>query len=197
MTTILGFISRAVALTCCGAALLWWAGGFSAALAGENVSGKAVFLITPATRIPLGSSEDDHVMVHSAERATQLKFNGSDLFEHCTMLRTSTCDLVHGRGSCFGYHIFDSREGDRLLAKFSGVLLPESSSDKKPPEAVVRGTWVYVKGYGKFADIQGGGNYRGRYLSATEYELEWSGELVRSVQLDSSNANKEGENHVP
>ena len=181
-------------MACCGGALLWWVGGFSYAFAGQSVSGKAVFLVTPPTRILLGLAEDDHVMVHSAERGTQLEFNGSDLFEHCTLLRTSTCDLVRGRGSCFGYHIFESSDGDRLLAKFSGVLLPEANSDKKPPEAIVRGTWVYVKGYGKFADIKGGGSYRGRYLSSSEYELEWSGELVRR---DAPDSRQQGEIHVP
>ena len=193
MTTILGIVLRAVAIAGLGAALLWWVDGFSNAVAGESVSGKAVFLITPATRIPLGSPEDDHVMVHSSERATQLEFNGSDLLKNCSLLRTSTCDLVRGRGNCFGYHIFESSDGDRLLAKFSGVLLPESVSDKKPPEAVMRGTWIYVKGSGKFANGKGGGSYRGRYLSTTEYALEWSGELVRSAQNSPTNSSKEGE----
>jgi hypothetical protein len=191
MTTILGIVLRAVAIAGLGAALLWWVDGFSNAVAGESVSGKAIFLITPATRISLGAPEDDHVMVHSSERGTQLEFNGSELLKDCSLLRTSTCDLVRGRGNCFGYHIFESSDGDRLLAKFSGVLLPESSSDKKPPEAVVRGTWIYVKGSGKFANVKGGGSYRGRYISKTEYTLEWSGELLRAAQ--NLNPSKEGD----
>lgn len=195
--TILSIVLRAVAMALCAAALLWWTGGFSDTLAGESVSGKAVFLVTPATRIPLGMPDEDHVIVHAAERGTQLEFNGSDLLKNCSLLRTSTCDLVRGRGNCFGYHIFESGEGDRLLTKFSGVLLPDTNKEKKPPEDILRGTWVYVKGSGKFADIRGGGNYRGRYLSATEYVLEWSGELIRSAQNASSNSGNKENNHVP
>lgn len=176
-----------MALACCGAILLWYVDGFSAAIAGEIVAGKGVFLVTPATRIPLGAPGDDHVIVHSAERGTQLETNGFDLLKNCSLLRTSTCDLVQGRGTCFGYQIFESSNGDRLLAKFSGVLLPESSSDNKSHQTVIRGTWVYVRGSGQFAGVKGGGSYRVRYLSATEYVLEWSGDLLRSTQQDAAN----------
>lgn len=190
--TILSIVLRAVAMALCAATLLWWAGGFSDAVASESMSGTAIFLVTPATRIPLSAIDDDHVVVHAAERGTQLEFNGSDLLKNCSLLRTSTCDLVRGRGNCFGYHIFESSDGDRLLAKYSGVLLPDTNKDKKSPEDVLRGTWVFVKGSGKFANIKGGGSYRGRYLSATEYALEWNGELIRSSDDGAASLSREG-----
>ena len=192
MTSFLGIILRSVALLACGIALHWCAGGLSNALAGENASGNAVFIVTPSTKIPLGALNNDHVIVHAAERGTQMEFSSSELFKNCSLLRTSTCDLVRGRGNCYGYHIFESSDGDQLPAKFSGVRLPDENRDKKPPEDVLRGTWVFVKGSGKFADIKGGGNYHGRYISSTQYALEWSGELFRASESSSSSFSKEG-----
>ncbi len=147
------------------------------ALAGEKVSGRALFLVTPSTTIPVGSTDDDHVLRYAAERGTQMEYTGTDWLKDCSLLRTGTCDLVHGRGNCFGYQIWIAPNGDRLVAKYSGVVLPEANSDKKPPAMIMRGTWVYVKGSGIYAGVTGAGVYRGRFTSAAEYELEWSGEV--------------------
>jgi hypothetical protein len=192
MAAILGIFSRAATIAGCSIALLWCANGFSDASAADGVSGKAVFLVTPSNKIPLGAPADDQMIIQSAERGTQLEFDGNQLFENSSLLRTSICDLTRGRGTCFGYHIFESSDGDQLLAKFSGMVLPDSNVDKKPPAQVMRGTWVYVKGTGKFTDIKGGGSYRGHYISSTEYVLEWSGELTRSAQGSAANFDKEG-----
>jgi hypothetical protein len=165
----------------CAIGLLWWASGCPSGLAGEKVSGRALFLVTPSTTIPVGSTEDDHVLRYAAERGTQMEYTGTDWLKDCSLLRTGTCDLVRGRGSCFGYQIWIAPSGDRLVAKYSGVMLPEGSDDKKPDATIVRGTWVYVKGSGIFAGVSGAGVYRGRYQSNAEYELEWSGELDRNI----------------
>ena len=106
------------------------------ALAGEKMSGRAVFLATPPTTIPVGANEDGHAFLHTAERGTQ------------------------------------------------GVILPDAKSDKKPPDTILRGTWVYIRGSGTYAGITGAGVYSGKYISATEYELEWSGEIERRVTAE-------------
>jgi hypothetical protein len=160
--------------------MLYLAIGCPSGLAGEKVSGRALFLVTPSTTIPVGSTEDDHVLRYAAERGTQMEYTGTDWLKDCSLLRTGTCDLVHGRGSCYGYQIWIAPSGDRLVAKYSGVMLQESG-DKKPADTIFRGTWVYVKGSGLFANVSGAGVYRGRYKTVTEYELEWSGELDRNV----------------
>ena len=154
------------------------------ALAGEKMSGRAVFLATPPTTIPIGANEDGHAFLHTAERGTQMEFSGADWLKECSLLRTGTCDLVHGRGSCYGYQIWAAPNGDRLVAKYSGVILPDAKSDKKPPDTILRGTWVYIRGSGTYAGITGAGVYSGKYISATEYELEWSGEIERRVTAE-------------
>ena len=154
------------------------------ALAGEKMSGRAVFLATPPTTIPIGAIADEHVLRHGAERGTQMEFSGADWLKDCSLLRTGSCDLVHGRGACFGYQIWVAPNGDRLVAKYSGVILPDAKSDKKPPDTILRGTWVYVRGSGIYADVAGAGRYSGKYRSATEYELEWSGEIERRATAE-------------
>ena len=166
-----------------GIVLSWALVGCPSALAGEKVSGRALFLVTPATTIPVGSTEDDHVLRYAAERGTQMEYTGTEWLKDCALLRTGTCDLVRGRGSCYGYQIWVAPSGDRLVAKYSGVMLPESNADKKPADTIFRGTWVYVKGSGIFATVSGAGVYRGRYKTPTEYELAWSGELDRNVTI--------------
>lgn len=154
------------------------------ALAGEKMSGRAVFLATPPTTIPIGAIADEHVLRHGAERGTQMEFSGADWLKDCSLLRTGSCDLVHGRGGCFGYQIWVAPNGDRLVAKYSGVILPDAKSDKKPPDTILRGTWVYVKGSGIYAGVAGAGRYSGKHRSATEYELEWSGEIERRATAE-------------
>ncbi len=157
------------------------------ALAGEKMSGRAVFLATPPNTIPIGAIADEHVLRHGAERGTQMEFSGADWLKDCSLLRTGSCDLVHGRGACFGYQIWVAPNGDRLVAKYSGVILPDAKSDKKPPDTILRGTWVYIRGSGIYAGFTGAGRYSGKYRSATEYELEWSGEIERRVTAEQSN----------
>ena len=154
------------------------------ALAGEKMSGRAVFLATPPTTIPIGAIADEHVLRHGAERGIQMEFSGADWLKDCSLLRTGSCDLVHGRGACFGYQIWVAPNGDRLVAKYSGVILPDAKSDKKPPDTILRGTWVYVRGSGIYADVAGARRYSGKYRSATEYELEWSGEIERRATAE-------------
>lgn len=154
------------------------------ALAGEKMSGRAVFLATPPTTIPIGAIADEHVLRHGAERGIQMEFSGADWLKDCSLLRTGSCDLVHGRGACFGYQIWVAPNGDRLVAKYSGVILPDAKSDKKPPDTILRGTWVYVRGSGIYAGVAGAGRYSGKYRSATEYELEWSGEIERRATAE-------------
>ena len=149
------------------------------ALAGEKVSGRALFSVTPLTTIPIGLIEDEHVLRHATARGSQMEFTGADLLKDCSLVQTGTCDLVLGRGSCFGYQIWVSSNGDYLVAKYSGVVLPEGNGDKALPDTVLRGSWVYVNGSGIFAGVKGAGVYRGRYTSATEYTLEWNGEIER------------------
>ena len=155
------------------------------ALAGEKLSGRGLFLVTPTTTIPVGSPEDDHVLRYASERGTQMEYTGANWLQGCSLLRTGSCDLNHGRGACFGYQIWVAPNGDRLVAKYSGVMLPDENGEKKPPETIMRGTWVFVKGSGQFADIVGAGVYRGRYVSPSEYLLEWSGEAEHRVAAES------------
>ncbi len=165
--------------------LMWsFSSSCPSALAGEKLSGRGLFLVMPSTTIPVGPAEHEHLLHYASERGTQLEYSGVDWLRECSLLRTGTCDLIRGRGSCFGYQIWVAPNGDHLVAKYSGVMLQDERGDEKHPDKIMRGTWVYVDGSGQFADIIGAGVYRGRYTSIREYELEWSGEAERRAKVE-------------
>ena len=146
------------------------------ASAAEKITGRATFSMTNPVTIPVGMSSAEHTLLHTMDQASQLELSG-DLFANSTTERTMMCDMVRGRGTCFGYQTVISSAGERLIAKYSGIIQPDSGVDKKPTDLIVRGTWVVINGSGKFANVHGGGIYRGRFTSANEYTLEWSGEI--------------------
>ena len=146
--------------------------------AGEKIAGSATFSMASRVTLPVSSATADHTLLQSSELASQLLFSGETL-SGCSVERTTLCDMARGRGTCFGYQTMLSIEGDRLVTKYSGVILPDTGVDKKPTDLIIRGTWVVKDGTGKYLHYQGGGTYRGRFISDSEYTLEWSGEIAR------------------
>jgi hypothetical protein len=146
------------------------------ALAAEKVAGSATFSMTHPLTIPVGESGAEHTLWHTLDRASRIESSG-ELCANCATERTTTCDIVRGRGSCFGYQTALSSEGDRLITKYSGGIEPQSGDDPKATDLSLRGTWVVISGSGKFLNVRGGGTYRGRFISEHEYTLEWSGQI--------------------
>ncbi len=155
------------------------------ASAAEKITGRATFSMTHLVTIPVGVSSAEHTLLHTMDQASQFDLS-SDLFADCSIERTTTCDMVHGRGTCFGYQTLISSDGDRLVTKYSGIIQPDSGVDKKPPDLIVHGTWVVINGSGKFANVHGGGTYRGRYTSTQQYALEWSGEIEQRPRANAT-----------
>ena len=124
----------------------------------------------------VGTTEDGHVVVMQTAKATPASLKEQDSLAADSIVRTAICDLVGGSGTCHGYQTLVSREGDTAVAKYSGISQTTPTAGEKAPEITFRGSWIYVKGTGKFTNIAGGGAYQGRYISDTEYVVEWTGE---------------------
>ena len=146
--------------------------------AAEKVAGSATFSMTHPLRIPVGGLDAEHMLWHTLDQASRVESSG-ELCANCATERTTTCDIVRGRGSCFGYQTALSSEGDRLITKYSGGIEPEGA---KATDFSLRGSWVVISGSGKFLNVRGGGTYRGRFTSEHEYTLEWSGEIEQRAQ---------------
>ena len=158
--------------------------------AAEKVAGCATFSMTHPVTIPVGGLSAEHVLWHTLDHGSQIEFS-SERFANCSAERTTTCDMVRGRGACFGYQTALSSEGDRLITKYSGGIEPEAGDDGKATDLSLRGTWVVISGSGKFLNVRGGGTYRGRFTSDHEYTLEWSGEIEQRPQASAPLSQKD------
>ena len=148
------------------------------ALAGEKVSGRALFSTAPLTTIPIGLIEDEHVLRHATARGSQMEITGADWLKDCSLLRTGTCDLVRGRGSCFGYQI-GCRQTVITWWRNTAVSSCPKAMAIRPYKILCcadRGCMSmvpeYLRALKALASIEDD-------TSTTEYALEWSGEIER------------------
>ncbi len=83
-------------------------------------------------------------------------------------------DLVKGNGTNQGYGKL-AQNGDSAFLKWEGQVITTLSANGRPMIAF-EGTWSWTKGTGQFENIQGGGTYKGKYISRTIWTNEWEGE---------------------
>jgi len=81
-----------------------------------------------------------------------------------------TVDLVQGNGTQSGYWVNRHPEGDEDWGTFQGRITTSGG------ESIMEGTWEYTGGSGRFANIRGGGTYKGHLPSASQIENKWQGE---------------------
>jgi hypothetical protein len=84
-------------------------------------------------------------------------------------------DLAQGNGPHQGY-IWMSQGADTVVSKWNGTV-STTLSPEKTPITTFAGTWTKVKGTGRYQPVTGKGSYRGRFISATEYTVDWQGEI--------------------
>lgn len=84
-------------------------------------------------------------------------------------------DLVQGNGPHQGY-ILMSKDADSVISKWSGKVTTTLSPDKTPI-TTFEGTWVQVKGTGRYHAATGSGSYKGHFTSQSEYTVDWKGEI--------------------
>ncbi len=80
-------------------------------------------------------------------------------------------DLVGGSGPHQGYIKF-TKNGDSAFAKWEGKVTTTLSAEGAPA-TTFEGTNTWIKGTGKFENIQGNGTYKGKFTSKTENTVEW------------------------
>ncbi len=84
-------------------------------------------------------------------------------------------DLMQGNGAHQGYITF-SQGADSVISKWNGKVTTTLSPDKTPMTSFA-GTWTKLKATGRYQDITGKGTYQGRFISQTEYTVDWEGEI--------------------
>ena len=94
-----------------------------------------------------------------------------------TRYATSFGDLIKGNGPFNGYVKYVDRNGNAYFSKYKGMLTTTKSKEGKPI-ASIKGTYSYIKGTGKFENIQGGGNFKGNFIGKGIYAMDSEGEYV-------------------
>lgn len=133
-------------------------GQFSGSFEGEIVSQTtAAITDEPAHVFNLGQ-------VAGQQTSTDERWNGADI------VYWGVADLIAGSGSQRGYFVNTADNGDRNWGTFEGQVT--TSGD----QTTLDGQWQFGGGTGEFEGIQGGGGYRGRFVSLTGIKMEWDGE---------------------
>jgi hypothetical protein len=88
--------------------------------------------------------------------------------EEGTFSSKGQSDLTKGNGTHQGYYKNTDKDGNVFFSKWQGKVSTTQSPEGKP---IMKweGTFSYVKGTGKWENIQGGGTYKGGFIARGIY----------------------------
>jgi hypothetical protein len=101
--------------------------------------------------------------IRATQKSPDPNWNNSQLIYH------GVTDLVAGNGTQHGYYVNEHANGDRDCGTFEGKVTITGD------QAVIDGTFTFTSGTGKLKGIRGNGNFKGRQISPTEIEMNWTG----------------------
>ena len=119
------------------------------------------------------SDREGHIFQISKSEGINTSTGKNSIMDGALVVNNNFSDLVKGNGPHQGYIIL-SKDGSTTVAKWEGKVTTVLSG--KIPKTTMEGTFTYISGTGKFEDIQGGGKYKGMYISAKTYLVDWDGE---------------------
>ena len=94
-----------------------------------------------------------------------------------TFLNQGYSDLVKGNGPHFGYYKATDKDGHVYFAKWQGKVTTTMSPEGKP-NVQFGGTWSFIKGTGKWENVQGGGTYKGMFIGQGIFANTTEGEYL-------------------
>ncbi|MGB5875032.1 MAG: hypothetical protein WBH56_15035 [Bacteroidota bacterium] len=138
-----------------------------------KIGGKITATITESHMIKVGDTEG-HGFLISRSEGTNTSTPKSSFMDGALAVNNNFSDLVKGNGPHEGYIVL-SIEGGSAIAKWRGKVTT-TMSPGNTPMITMEGTFSYTKGTALFENIQGGGTYKGKYISEKTYIVEWEGE---------------------
>ena len=135
-----------------------------------KVKFRAYAVTTKMERFEVGDTEGHFVTLSESKGVTSDgKF---------TRYFTSRSDLIKGNGTLSGYGKYvDLKDGDYYFSKYQGPATATKSPEGKL-KITFKGTYIFIKGTGKFENIQGGGTYKGGFLGKGIIFVDVEGEYV-------------------
>jgi hypothetical protein len=138
-----------------------------------KVSGKETLAYTRQERINVGDIEG-HIISLVEAKGVNVSTGNLEYMNGGQVVNLVTSDLVNFNGPIQGYSMVKKKE-DSALGKLEGKIITELSSEGTPV-AIIEATLTWIKGTGKFKNIQGVVTAKGRYISENIYIVDWEGE---------------------
>ena len=92
-----------------------------------------------------------------------------------TFINQGVSDTVKGNGTHSGYYKSTDKDGHVYFAKWQGKVTTTMSPEGRP-NVQFAGTWSFIKGTGKWENVQGGGTYKGWFIGPEIYVNTTEGE---------------------
>ena len=156
-------------------ALVAGVGAVGDALAGERykIAGTVTAATTKSEVFNVGDTEG-HIVLLGESEGVNVSTGERNFLDGAQNVGLDFADLVFGNGSGQGYSKV-SKGKDAAFYKTDGKVTTTLSAEGTPVSNF-EGTYSYYKGTGQFEGIQGGGTYKGKYISRTIWVADWEGE---------------------
>lgn len=138
-----------------------------------KVAGKYSAHISQILNLEVGDVKGHTFSMRKAD-GTNINLGQNVFMDGAKVVAMSFSDLVMGNGPHQGYTELE-KKGDLIVSKFEGKIVTTLTADGKPVTSF-SGTMTWIKSSGHFANMQGGGTYKGHFTSETSYDVEWEGE---------------------
>lgn len=139
-----------------------------------KIAGKQTIAYSRQERINVGDIEGHMLSMVEAE-GVNVSTGETDFMNGAQLTNFVASDLVNFNGPIHGYSITRKKD-DSVFGKFEGKITTTLSADGTPASVIEVSHITWVKGTGKFKNIQGGATAKGRYISKNIYIVEWDGE---------------------
>lgn len=138
-----------------------------------KVAGKQTFANTKLDTINIGDTEG-HMITLSEFEGFNVSTGEEKFMDGALVVGMTFSDYVMRNGPLQSYGNF-SLNGDVIFWKTQGNTATTISPEGKPV-TTLEGSWTFIKGAGKYENIQGSGTYKGKPMSRTIFILDWEGE---------------------
>lgn len=138
-----------------------------------KITGKMNYNFTQQETFEVGDVEGHIVSLRKAE-GKNINTGKPEFMDGANTVNISFDDLVRGNGPHQGYITLEKND-DLVISQWEGKIVTTLSANGKPIPSF-SGTMHWIKSTGQFANMQGGGTYKGHFTSETSYDVEWEGE---------------------
>ena len=132
----------------------------------EPVKGKRFGTFESKATVKIGDAEG-HILGIGESK-------GVDITNNSVWVSTSLSDLTNGNGTQQGHTVTMYKNG-KTFGSFKGKVTTVMS-DKGKPLVSFEGTWEFTGGTGEWANIQGKGTYKGKFIGPGIYTYDIQGE---------------------